>query len=64
MIDILKQITAKNKTIDVIESCDTLDQYINAERYVELYYSQFEDFIGYNELKRYIQERKIQSLKP
>lgn len=64
MLNIFKQIKAKNKSLNVIESCETMDHFTNAEKYVELYYLKFEDFLGYHELKRYIQECKINSLKP
>ncbi len=64
MMDILKQINAKNKSFNVIESCETMDHFIGAEKYIELYYQKYEDYIGYYELKRYIQECKINSLRP
>ena len=57
-MEILKQIEAKNKSIKVIGSCETEEQLNFALNYVELYYKKFEDFIGYNELKRLINHTK------
>tara|TARA_B110000503_G_C6776167_1_gene261402 strand:- start:89 stop:268 length:180 start_codon:yes stop_codon:yes gene_type:complete len=57
-MEIIKQIEAKNKAIKVIGSCETEEQLNFALNYVELYYKKFEDFIGYNELKRLINHTK------
>jgi hypothetical protein len=57
-MEIIKQIEAKNKSIKVIGSCETEEQLNFALNYVELYYKKFEDFIGYNELKRLINHTK------
>lgn len=57
-MEILKQIESKSKAIKVIDSCETSEQLNFALNYVELYYKKFEDFVGYNELKRMVIEQK------
>lgn len=51
-MEILNQIKAKKKTKSVIQSCVTKEHYEVAERMVEQYKNKFDDFLGYNELKR------------
>jgi hypothetical protein len=51
---LIKQINSKNKAIRIIESCRNKTQLSVASNYVELYYKKYEDFLGYNELKRII----------
>lgn len=53
-MDILKQIEAKTKGFDIIDSCYTTIQLSGAKRYVELYYNLFEDLIGKSELEIYL----------
>jgi len=55
---LIKQIKAKDKTKRVIESCITDEHYEVAKRMLELYNNKFEDFVGYNELKRMINQNK------
>ena len=55
---LIDQIKAKNKTKKVIESCDSKEDYEIAERMLEYYNNKFEDFVGYNELKRLINQNK------
>ncbi len=62
-MEILKQILAKNKAFDVIDSCENWKQFANAEKYIELYYNMFNDFSGKAELNRYLKDKKIKSLK-
>lgn len=57
-MEILNQIKAKKKTKSVIQSCVTKDHYEVAERMIEQYKNKFDDFIGYNELKRLINKKK------
>ncbi len=57
-MEILKQIEAKNKTIKVINSCVTDVQCNSALNYIELYHKKFDDFIGYNELKRNLERQR------
>ncbi len=57
-MEILKQIESKNKAIRVINSCVTDEQFNSALNYIELYYKRFEDFIGYNELKKNLERQK------
>lgn len=64
MIDTVKEIMAKTKAFDVIASCESGSQFKSAERYIELYYQKFEDFLGYNELKRELQRVRVESLSP
>ena len=64
MGDIINQLGAKSKAFHVIESCTSGDHFSGAERYVELYNKEFEDFLGYNELKRELQRVRIESLTP
>jgi hypothetical protein len=56
-MEILKQIKAKKKCVKVIESCETKEHYKSAYNYINLYHNKFEDFIGYNELKRMLNNR-------
>jgi hypothetical protein len=56
-MEILNQIKAKRKCVRVIESCKTKEQHKSAKNYIDLYYKKFEDFIGYNELKRMLNNR-------
>ena len=55
---LINQINAKDKTKRVIESCITDEHYEVAKRMLELYNDKFEDFVGYNELKRMINQNK------
>jgi hypothetical protein len=55
---LINQIKAKDKTKRVIESCITVEHYEVAKRMLELYNNKFEDFVGYNELKRLINQNK------
>ena len=55
---LINQIKAKDKTKRVIESCITDEHYEVAKRMLELYNNKFEDFVGYNELKRMIHQNK------
>ena len=55
---ILNQIKAKNKTQKVIESCLTTTHLECAERMIELYHQKYEDFVGYNQLKRILNQNK------
>lgn len=64
MGELIRQISAKSKAFDVIESCMTGDHFRAAENYIELYYKKFEDFLGYNELKRELQRVRVESLSP
>ncbi len=62
-MEILKQILAKNKAFDVIDSCENWKQFANDEKYIELYYNMFNDFSVKAELNRYLKDKKIKSLK-
>lgn len=64
MGELINQIGAKSKAFDIIFSCQTYDHFTAAEKYIELYYNKFEDFLGYNELKRELQKFRIESLSP
>ena len=55
LIDLIK---AKKKTEKVIKSCNTKEHFEMAERMLEFYNNKFEDFLGYNELKRLIKQGK------
>ncbi len=55
---LINQIKAKDKTKRVIESCIIDEHYEVAKRMLELYNNKFEDFVGYNELKRLINQNK------
>ena len=57
-MEIIKQIEAKNKAIKVINSCKTDEHFESSLNYIDLYYKKFEDFVGYNELKRLINQNK------
>jgi hypothetical protein len=57
-MEIIKQIEAKNKVIKVINSCITNEHFESSLNYVDLYHKKFEDFVGYNELKRLINQNK------
>jgi hypothetical protein len=53
-MEIINQIVAKQKAIEVIESCEIDEHYDMAQKYIELYHKMYGDFIGYNELYRLI----------
>lgn len=55
---LINQIKAKDKTKRVIESCITDEHYEVAKRMLEQYNNKFEDFVGYNELKRLINQNE------
>jgi len=59
---LINQIKAKDKTKRVIESCITDEHYEVAKRMLELYNNKFEDFVGYNELKRLINQNKDEKI--
>ena len=48
----------KNKAIEIINSCETDEHFEYSLNYIDLYYKKFEDFVGYNELKRLINQTK------
>jgi hypothetical protein len=56
-MELLKQIESKQKCVLVIESCINKEQLQSAYNYVKLYYNKFEDFLGYNELIRMINDK-------
>ncbi len=64
MGDLIKQISAKAKAINIINSCVCGLHFESAEKYIELYHNKFEDFLGYNELKRELQRVRVESLTP
>jgi hypothetical protein len=47
---ILKQVSAKNKAMDIIHSCEDIEQCVITERYIGLYYEKFHDLLGFTEL--------------
>lgn len=57
-MEMLKQIEAKNKAIEVINSCKTDKHFEVALNYIDLYYKKFGDFLGVSELNRLIREKK------
>ena len=59
--EIHKQIIAKEKAKCVINSCETQDHIIAADKYIILYRIKFEDRVGYNDLLR-LKEEKYQKL--
>ncbi len=63
-MEIIKQITAKNKAYDIIDSCKTIPQCNIAENYLESYLKLFEDRLGFNDLMRILKEHKVNLLKP
>ncbi len=63
-MEIIRQITAKNKAYDIIYSCETIPQCNGAENYVGRYLTLFEDKLGFNELMRVLKEHKVGLLSP
>ncbi len=61
-MEIIKQVTAKNIALDVIESCETQEQCTSAETFISLYFNKFGDRIGFEELKRFMKEHKLSIL--
>ena len=51
-MEILKQLEAKNKVMNTIESCETLPHFIAVKRFINLYKNKFGDMVGYYELDR------------
>ena len=64
MTEVIKQITSKSKAKDIINSCVNGHHFNGAENYIELYNHKFDDFLGYNELKRELQKARVESLTP
>lgn len=63
-MEILEQIFAKQKAESIIKSCERGEHYDVASRYIELYRNRFNDYVGYHELKRFLQETRLASLTP
>ena len=63
-MEIIKQITAKTKGFNIIDSCENVNHWEVAEKYIKLYFDKFEDFLGKQELERYLQQHKLNMLKP
>lgn len=61
-MEIVKQITAKIKGFDIIDSCENANHWKAAERYIRLYFNKFEDLLGKQELDRHLQEHKLKLL--
>jgi hypothetical protein len=57
-MSILKQIEAKAKAFQVIQSCQTTDQLTGAKNYIELYNEKYEDLLGYQELTYVLEDRE------
>jgi len=57
-VTLINQIKAKDKTKRVIESCITDEHYEVAKRMLEQYNNKFEDFLGYNELIRLLNQKQ------
>lgn len=49
-MDIKKQVEAKQKAFNVVQSCETIEHCITARRYIENYYDLTEDGFGYDNL--------------
>lgn len=64
VMEIIRQIAAKNKAKDIIDSCNNADHWDAAEKYIKLYFEKFEDFLGKRELEDYLQQHKLSALKP
>jgi hypothetical protein len=63
-MEIVRQISTKAKAFNVIGSCVTGAHFDAAKRYIDLYHQKFDDFLGYNELKRELQRVRVESLTP
>jgi hypothetical protein len=61
-MEIVKQITAKIKGFDIIDSCENANHWVAAERYIKLYFDKFNDLLGKQELDRHLQEHKLRLL--
>ena len=61
---IIEQISSKEKALHVIESCENIPQCNSAENYVELYFNKFEDRLGFEELRRFLKQHKLDLLNP
>jgi hypothetical protein len=61
-MEIVKQITAKIKGFDIIDSCENSNHWVAAERYIKLYFDKFNDLLGKQELDRHLQEHKLRLL--
>ena len=60
---VIKQIRAKEKAHQVIQSCITNEQIRGARHYVENYNKLFSDLVGYSELNRLIFKKERTCLK-
>lgn len=63
-MEIVRQLLAKEKAFYVIESCENTSQCDSSESYINLYYNKFEDRLGFEELKRFLKEHKLNLLNP
>jgi hypothetical protein len=63
-MEIIRQITAKNRAYDVIYSCNNIPQCNVAKNYIRAYYDLYEDRIGYEDLKRILKEHMVDLLAP
>ena len=53
-----KQILSKNKCFAIIDSCIISDQFEIANNCIDLYLKIYNDNVGYEELKKYLNEKK------
>ena len=58
MSDILYMINAKNKAVNIINSCFTRQHLDVANTYIELFKNKFDDFLSYTELRKLLQNKK------
>ena len=60
MSDILELVSAKQKAINVIDSCSTTQHIVGATNYVELFNNKYDDYLTYSMLKRRLDEREVE----
>lgn len=59
---IIEQITSKQRAEAIIDSCETQEHFDAAEKYVELYYAKYEDYLGYRFLLSHHKQMRLKSL--
>lgn len=58
MNDIIEMVTAKNKAINVIESCQNKEHVKGASAYLELFANKFDDLFTYTVLLQKLELKK------
>jgi hypothetical protein len=58
------RISEAEKALEIIESCETNENFNVAEKYISFYREKFNDFVGYRELEEKIRKIKVELFEP